>query len=618
MTSPEADIAHAAPPVSFGPRAPTSLAARVARAPSVWLAAVVGLSTLARAAIGVRVPSPWILPDEVVYSELAKSIAEGSRPAVRGVPVFGWGEVYPTLIAPAWALIDDPVRAYHGALVINALVMSLAAVPAYFLARMWVSRTASVLVAALTVLVPSMTYTGVLMTENAFYPVFLLAVLLIARAVRTPTLAAQALVLLGLGLVVFTRIQGAALGGAYLAAVVVYALTGPRSGRIAYLRRFVPTALVLAAVALAPVVASTARGDGPLGWLGTRSGTFDAFRPLEVPEWFTYLAAGLVLYVAVAPAVASVVTVGRGLSTRASDESRLFAAVTLPTIAAMLFSVALVSASLDVDGTENLNERYVFYVVPMLFLGLAIWIESGLPRPRWARIALVVCCLLPVLLPIDRLEYNAGFQSVALLPWLSLPVTGLPLHACVAVFTAACGAVWMVSRRDTVGRVWVLVALTMAFLGMTAYFSNARSASNSASAFEGRSRVWVDEAVPRGEKVAVLWDGTAEGAHSPGEAYFWIMATEVLNESLGSVYRLGPATYYEVFLPTVPVTARPDGTLAERDGRILRSKYLLVTCRTPARGRVIAAAPRGLLRLVESDRGPVRLTSRPVCASSAR
>ena len=107
--------------------------------------------------------------------------------------------------------------------------MSLAAVPAYLLARMFVSRRASVVVAAMTLLVPSMAYTGVVMTENACYPVFLLSVWLIARAVRRPTLGAQALALLGLGLLAFTRIQGAALVGAYVVAIGVYALTGPRA-----------------------------------------------------------------------------------------------------------------------------------------------------------------------------------------------------------------------------------------------------------------------------------------------------------------------------------------------------------------------------------------------------
>ena len=127
---------------------PEAAFARAARLPVVWIVALIGVSTIVRSAIGLGVPSPWILPDEIVYSELAKSIAAGDRPSIRGVPTFGWGEVYPTLIAPAWIVFDDPVRAYRAALAINALVMSLVAVPAYLLARLFVSRKASVLVAA--------------------------------------------------------------------------------------------------------------------------------------------------------------------------------------------------------------------------------------------------------------------------------------------------------------------------------------------------------------------------------------------------------------------------------------------------------------------------------------
>ena len=122
-------------------------------------------------------PAPWILPDEIVYSELAKSIAAGHRPAIRGVPVFGWGEVYPTLVAPAWALLEDPVHALsRGPRDQRSRHVPPAAVPAYLLARLFVSRRSSFLVASMTVLVPSMSYTGVVMTENACYPVFLLAV----------------------------------------------------------------------------------------------------------------------------------------------------------------------------------------------------------------------------------------------------------------------------------------------------------------------------------------------------------------------------------------------------------------------------------------------------------
>jgi hypothetical protein len=596
---------------------PEARVTRVLRSPALWLTGLVGLSALVRAAISLRVPAPWILPDEIVYSELAKSIAAGDRPSIRGVPVFGWGEVYPTLIAPAWVLIEDPFWAYHGALAINAVVMSLAALPAYLLARMFVSEKASLIVAAATVFVPSMSYTGVVMTENAFYPVFLLSLWLIVRAVRSPTLVNQALVLLGLGLVAFTRIQGIALVGAYVVAVGLYSLALTAEARGAYLRRFAPSAALAMAVSLAPTVGSLVVGDGPFGWLGARSGTFDTFVPLEVPQWFAYLLGDLALYVAVAPAAATALILARGLSPRRTQEVRLFTAVALPTMLAMLASVALVSASLDVDGTENLNERYVFYVVPLTFVGLAIWIREGLPRPRrleWALVAAL--CMLAVVVPIERLEHNANFQSLALMPWLGLPVSGVVLHALVAGFVAASVFVWVRAQPRTIGRVWLLVAVTMGLAFGAAYASASFSATSSASPFQGQSRNWVDKAVPARTEVPVVWIEPQTGsARRLDPLYPWIMVTEFFNDSVAEVYRVGPATYYEDFLPTVPVHAQAGGTLVDERGRRLRSRYVLVSCRAAVEGQVVGTAPGRALLLIQID-GRLRLTDTDRCGSA--
>ncbi len=587
----------------------SSLVIRALYAPAAWLLLVVGLSTLVRGAIGLGVPSPWILPDEIVYSELAKSIAEGARPAVREVPVFGWGEIYPTLIAPAWIVFDDPVRAHHAALAINAFVMSLAAVPAYLLSRMFVSWKASLVVSAMTLLVPSMAYTGVLMTENAFYPVFLLAVLAIARVLRSPSLPRQGVALLSLGLVAFTRIQGVALVGAYAVAVVSYAMTGTRSERFSYLRRFLPSSITVALVSLGPVIASIVRGEGVFGFLGSRSGTFAAFHPHEIPQWFAFLTADLILYVAVAPAVATAIVVGQGFVREAPDRVRLFAALVLPTFASMLLSVSLVSASLDVDGTENLNERYVFYVVPLAFLGFALWAEIRLPRPRpWTCCVLAVCCALPVLLPIERLAYNAAFQSVALVFWLSLPVSGVALAACVAAFTVLCGAIWVTSRRESTGRVWLVVGVWMALAGTATSVSNGFSGSNFASAFAGIPATWVDDALPPDATASVVWDQRAGG---PEVFDFWLMVTEFYNPSVGTVFRLGEPTYYEAFLPTVPIVLDHDARLL-RNGTPVKSEYVLVTCRARVAGTQVAQSPHGRLRLVKAEQ-PLRLSAERAC-----
>ena len=94
----------------------------------------------------------------------------------------------------------------------------------------------------------------------------------------------------------------------------------------------------------------------------------------------------------------------------------------LPTFLAMLVSVSLVSASLDVDGVENLNERYVFYVVPLPFVGSRSGCEEGLPRRRRGRWWSCSRLLHPRrrLVPFARLEHNASFQSPGLLPWFKL------------------------------------------------------------------------------------------------------------------------------------------------------------------------------------------------------
>ena len=287
--------------------------ARSGAGTAAWIAGIVALSALVRAVISVDAISPWVLPDELVYSDLARSIAAGGRPAVRGVPVFGWGEVYPTLVAPVWALVDDRYVAYHAALAVGAVLMSLAAVPAYLLARLFVSRTPSLLVAALTVLVPSLSYTGALLTENAFYPLFVLALYAICRAVRRPTAGAQAFALVALGLVVFTRIQGAALLARVRRRDPRLRGDGLSAPCSRHLRRFWPTAAVAVPVALAPLAASVARGEGPFGWLGGALGHVRRPSALRGPRsGSSSSAAGLVLYVAVVPAVATAVVAAPG------------------------------------------------------------------------------------------------------------------------------------------------------------------------------------------------------------------------------------------------------------------------------------------------------------------
>ena len=154
-----------------------------------------------------------------------------------------------------------------------------------------------------------------------------------------------------------------------------------------------------------------------------------------------YQTGDLILYAAVLPALAAAVMVGIGFSRRAAEPERLYAAVALPSVLAVLGSGVAVSSTYGIDGSTGLNERYVFSVVPLLLLGLALWIHAGLPRPRWALPLVVIVALVPALLPWDALEVDASLYAQSLAPWVALPLGRIGTGIVVAAGRARRGVV---------------------------------------------------------------------------------------------------------------------------------------------------------------------------------
>jgi hypothetical protein len=94
-----------------------------------WVGGLVIVSAGIRYALARRIVAPWIMVDELVYSELAKSFADAGRFLLRGEHTAAYGLVYPAILSPAWALFDRVPQAYAAAKAINAVVVSLAAIP---------------------------------------------------------------------------------------------------------------------------------------------------------------------------------------------------------------------------------------------------------------------------------------------------------------------------------------------------------------------------------------------------------------------------------------------------------------------------------------------------------
>src|SRR4030095_15968630 len=145
-----------------------------------------------------------------------------------------YGFVYPALISPAYRAFTSIPDAYEAAKAINSVVMSLAAIPAYLLARRALDQPFAVAAAALSVAIPSLVYTGMLMTENAFYPIFLCVVLVLVRVLERPTRLNQLGPLVRCVLASKTRQQPLARSPAVLTAPLLLGRRGLAQFRVLY------------------------------------------------------------------------------------------------------------------------------------------------------------------------------------------------------------------------------------------------------------------------------------------------------------------------------------------------------------------------------------------------
>ena len=175
--------------------------------------AALALVGLLLVAIGVRIwlsseiVTPWIMVDEFLYSEMAKSFAASGQFLVRDAPTGINNVVYPALISPAW-LAHPMGTTYALAKAINVVVMTATAIPLFLWARKLVAPVFALVAVALTLLMPAFVYTGMLMTENAFLPAFVLAAFAIALALERPTLFRQLAAFASILLSVAIRFQG--------------------------------------------------------------------------------------------------------------------------------------------------------------------------------------------------------------------------------------------------------------------------------------------------------------------------------------------------------------------------------------------------------------------------
>jgi hypothetical protein len=577
---------------------------RIAALPiSVSLGGLVAISAVLHFVLALLVPAPWIFADELRYSELAKSFASTGHFAIRGVPGSGLGPLYPILISPAWALFTDVPNAYVAAKAINAVAISLGAVPAYLLARRLLPRSWSLVVAGLAILLPSTVYAGTIMTENVFYPLFVGASLMIVLALERPTVAHQLGALGLIGLAFLTRSQAIALVPAFLTAIAAVCITdawGEQSRLRTVrrgLRRFLATWTALAAAFVAVVCLEALRGRSVLSVFGEAQGRFQQNYDLgTVAKWFLYHLAELDLYVGVLPFAAFLILIAHARS-RQDRPLRVFALASLSIVSWFLLIVAFYTSSLtryDPHAVSHIEDRYTFYVVPLLLVALLAWLTTRLPgSPRAAAAAAIGAGGLIFVLPLgDLIHNNSVPDTLAFLPWVVTNANGMivarpHVELLAAVVTLALALLFYRLRPPLFPRLSVLlVALylgTMLIVAERWYF-----AEGSVAVAAGPDKAWIDHAIGPNANAAAIWSGHAGS--------YLIMENELFNRSVGDVYYLEQPTW--AGLPEQKLDIRPSsGEIVDQNGEPFRARYVLADPWIVLQAPVEARDPKTGMRL---------------------
>jgi hypothetical protein len=529
--------------------------ARVATAPA--LALLVCFSAAVRVAFAWLRATPTYLPDEYMYAELARSIADTGRPLIRGVEASFPALLQPLVTAPFW-LVGDVELSFRLVQLAGSVAMSLAAVPAFLLARRaGASRGLSLGVAVLAAAVPDLLYAGWVIAEPFAYPLVLGAVVAGVSAVAAPSRRSQ-LAFLGLAaLATFARAQFAVLPLCFAGAVIVAGLRERRL-RDALREQSLPFALLGAGAALLLVLGRERLlgiyrapfGDGGI--------PLTSFPPNVGPDLMVLaLAAGWILVPGALLGLALAVARPR------SRGELAFGAV------ASLVTLALVLQAALFGDVELVQERYLFYVVPLAGAAFALYAGRGWPHRRTHLLLAGVLLVLSARVPVGGWYVGEGKEHSPLLMGVSrlepLLESSAGASAVVAAVAAALSAAAVLcSLRPRAGGA---VAMSLAVGACLAASAGAvewdtRTAANIAAGQLPAEQSFVD-AAGAGPVAELLGPGAQpiNGIHA-----FW-------NRTVDRVLLLPGAQRLDPFTNERMRIAR-DGTLAVGGGTV-RSALLV-------------------------------------------
>jgi hypothetical protein len=543
------------------------------------LGGLVVVSTAVRFGLSRGVDAPWIAPDEQLYGLLGRSLVAGDGLTVLGERIPYYSLVYPLLVGLpfAWTGLEEGVRTVQ---LLQALAMSLTAVPVFLWTRPVAGSRWALAGAGLTVLIPGLVYSGLFMSEALYYLVATLAVWALAACLARPTLVHQGYLLGAVALAFATRLQAVGLGGTILLALGLVAVA-ERS--LAPFRRLLLTLVVLGAGAALWVAARVrAGGFGELLGAYAPLAQADEYSLGDIAESLAWQTGAVALLTVAVPLVALGILAWDMVRGREQDPR--VRALVASALAYAVVTLVLVGAFAS-RFVEHVTERQLLSVAPPVFAVFAVWLRRGAPRPQPATsIVAFAVAAAALLLPLDRVTAPAAYADSPSMISLEQLSRHLDEAAFEGVYAGALAllllaAVLLPRRAAPALAIVVAVALGVASL-VASNETRERSQTERERTFAGVPVDWVDAA---GERDVALLVTDERFWPSTWELLFW-------NESVMEVIRLRGAESPGV-VPQEVATVRRDGVLEARSGIDLRPRAVAAPTGTSIVGDEVASMP---------------------------
>jgi hypothetical protein len=289
------------------------------------------------------------------------------------------------------------------------------------------------------------------------------------------------------------------------------------------------------------------------------------------------------------PVVALVVLLCRARRLPATLQEHLAA-----TIAIVATATLVVGAFTSRFASDRVQDRYLFFLAPLLVIVLLAWVELGAPRPALAlTVGAVVAVALVTAFPYHRFVGEpAKSDTFSLIPlWtVNQYLVGdsyrLTVLLCALAFVAL---LVLVPARRAVVVPLVLLALFVVFSQPVWAGPNGVLRAGRGAVFtgiRGVDRDWIDQHVQGDGSVAVLWTGRADR--------FTVNQNEFFNRAVGDVYYTVAPTPGGI--GETPVTADPaDGTFHTATGATIDARYALLDGSISPDGDIVASdVPLGI------------------------